>query len=84
MYSTTCTFNEVIAVSILGNFKCWSLLPFGWWFGEKVVDELVVDLSKGNPQGELLVLCTVQLNRGVIVKKLSKTSTCKMGEFNDE
>lgn len=65
----------MILVSVLGDLECCPLFPLGRWLREKVVDELIVDLSKGHPDGELLVISTVQLYAGLIMLKLSKTAT---------
>ena len=69
------TFNEVVLVSVLGDFECCPLLPFGRWLRQKVIDELVVDLGKGYPDGELLVVSTVQLYAGLIMLELCETAT---------
>lgn len=65
----------MVLISVLRDFECCSLLPLGWWLREKIIDELIVDFSKGNPDGELLVLGTVQLYGGLIMLELSKTAT---------
>lgn len=64
----------MVLVSVLRDLECCPLLPLGWWFGQKVIDELVVDLGKGHPDGELLVVSTVQLYTGFIMLELSEAA----------
>lgn len=69
------TFDEVVLISVLRYFECCSLLSLGRWLREKIIDEFIVDLSKRHPDGELLVVSTVQLYTGLVVLELGKTAT---------
>ena len=50
------TLDVVVLVLVLGDLECWPVLAFGWGGHEQVIDELIVDFSKGNKDGKLLVL----------------------------
>ena len=65
----------MVSILILGNLQYSPLFPLGGRVGQKVIDELIVDLSKGDPDGELLVIETIQLNGRLIMLELSETST---------
>ena len=57
------TFDEMVAVLVFCQFECWSLLALDRRLRQQIIDELIVDLSKGYPHRELVVFSSLQLNR---------------------
>ena len=61
------TLDEMVAVLVFCQFECWPLLALSRRLCQQIVDELIVDLGKGDPNGELVVFSSLQLNGRVIM-----------------